>query len=128
MIENKAKFIKKSLDAVMEFLKEKNRVLQEHLESESAILNNMSKQGALDEYDKINLKIQDTSRNKGQKEGVLSILQETLSELDDAKNELAGLNNLIGNFENEYSENLKKFNSLFSDFSEKLYGEKYYLS
>jgi len=128
MIENKAKFIKKSLDTVMEFLKEKNRILQVHLESESAILNNMSKQGALDEYDKINLKIQDISRNKGQKEGVFSILQESLKELADARNELLGLNSLIGNFENEYSENLKKFNSLFSDFSEKLYGEKYYLS
>lgn len=128
MIENKSKFIQKTLDSVIEVLKEKNKILHGYLQTESTILSGMSKKGALDEYDRINVKIQDSSRNKGQKEGMLAILQEAKNELDTAKNRLSELNSLISNFEVEFSENLKKFNVYFSDFSEKLYGEKYYLS
>lgn len=128
MIENKSKFIKKTLDQVVALLKDKNKVLNGHLEAESTILAGMSQKGALDEYDRINVKIQDASRNKGQKEGMLSILQEAQTELDSVQKRLEELNSVIGSFENEFSENLKKFNVDFSAFSEKLYGEKYYLS
>jgi len=61
MIENKTKYIKKSLESVLETLQEKNKILQNHLKFESIILANMSNQGALDEYDKINIKIQQTA-------------------------------------------------------------------
>lgn len=128
MIDSKAKFLEGVLSKVDKLLSETRKTLNSRLSEESKTVSSMASKGALDEYDKISLKLQDKSREKGIREGLLNSLESLNGELANAKKELEAINLEIESFSREFRKNLARFNEFFSDYSFRLYGDKYYLT
>lgn len=128
MVDNKTKYLESILATIRQSLTVNRDALNERLQEESKIVAAISQKGALDEYDSINAKLQELSRNKGIKEGLIQALEDVLEKISQAKDELNHVNSDIGNYYRQYTDNLKNFNVYFSDISNKLYGDKYYLA
>lgn len=128
MIDNKVKFLERVLKDVDKALEENRNPLNSYLAEESKIIGVMSSKGALDEYDKISLKLQDKNREKGAKEALIANLNSVVAELAKCTKELDELNAKLEEFASQFNNNLKQFNVDFSELSNKLYGDKYYLA
>lgn len=127
MIENKIKYIQGMLGTTEKALAEKNVQLKNELEEERRIMSRVSKVGALAEYDNINAKLQDKIREKGIKEGLIQSLGDAGEKLAKAIKELEEINLKLVAFDAQLNANIKTFNEYFADFSDKLYGDKYYV-
>lgn len=128
MVNNKIIYIKKNVSKIGKNIEKLKNELNSNLDEESKILKTMSNKGALDEYDKLSIKLQNKCRDKGVKEGLIKSIQGLNSKLSVEISKLDEVNKKVSAFLSSYKENLKEFNVYFSSFSEKLYGEKYYLS
>ena len=128
MVNNKISYLESIIDKVDSKIKSVNRKLQDKIKKEETIVNIMSTQGALGEYDKMSLKLQEKNKDKGNREGLIESLKSLNSQLENVQKVLDSINKKIKTFEDEFKTNLSKFNVYFSKFSEKLYGDQYYLS
>lgn len=128
MVDNKINYLNETIHKINSTLRDLQRNLETKLSEETKIVETISKYGALGEYDKINAKLQERSRDKGVKEGIIDVLKKQNSELSDAQKQLSIINDTIKEFDESFKSNLKKFNIYFSSFSERLYGDQYYLS
>lgn len=127
MIDNKIKFIQSSLEKLSIRLSGLRKELNDQLDEESKIVKIMSDKGALDEYDKLSLKLQNQYQEKGNKEGLIQSLLDTTGEFRQINSELNEVNEKIGESGKNFDSQIKAFNEFFSDFSQRLYEEKYYL-
>ena len=127
MIENKVKYLQAMFGNIEKQVTEKQGLLQIELQEESKVMERISKVGALAEYDNVNVKLQEKSREKGVKEGLIQSLGDIGVKLSKAIKELEEINSKLEGFELQFNANIKKFNEYFSDFSNKLYGDKYYI-
>ncbi|AHI07288.1 hypothetical protein BDW_13940 [Bdellovibrio bacteriovorus W] len=128
MVDSKTKFIEGSLKTTEDLLADLRHKLSGLANAEAGLLKRVENKGLLGEYDNVNAKLQEKSREKGQKEGLLESLTAFNTSLQTAAVELAKINDSLFEFDKAFKDNLKKFNEYFSDFSEKLYGDRYYVS
>lgn len=128
MVDSKTKFIEGSLKTTEDLLADLRHKLSDLANAEASLLKRVENKGLLGEYDNVNAKLQEKSREKGQKEGLLESLTAFNTSLQTAAGELTKINDSLFQFDKAFKDNLKKFNEYFSDFSEKLYGDRYYVS
>ena len=128
MVTNKIVYIEKNVLEVQKNIDKLKDELDIKLDKESRLIKLISNKEALGDYENLNLKLQDKNREKGFKEGLVQNIRDVKLQLDKKSKECDNLNQIIGKFITDYKENLKEFNSYFSSYSEKLYGEKYYLT
>lgn len=126
MIQNKINFIKEQLSTKEELLKTYKEQTNDLIEEKEKVTLEVLDEGLLDELNLINGKIEDLSQKKGEFLNSISLLEEqdkirnTLNErLQDIESKMDG---------SQVEEKIKKFNQIFSDYCEKLYGEKYLLA
>lgn len=128
MLKNKIEFINISLENTQAGINKIETKLNILLEDESKIVKQMSSEGTLKEYDSITIKLNDKYRQKGMREGLLENKREINRDLILHRNSISEINQDLQKFEPVLRENIKEFNKIFSDFSDKLYGEKYFLT
>jgi uncharacterized protein YydD (DUF2326 family) len=128
MIENKIKFVRSSMRDLLEAKKTIEAKVSEFTKKEQGILKSISQKGALADYQKLNVEYSELKEKRGEKAGLLEELnklevQEKLMKdsLDNVTNELLG-------YREKLDIAIEKFNVYYTDFSNKMYKEKYVLS
>lgn len=128
MIHSKSAFIKKTIDALEREVLPLQNEMKSLLEEESKILRSINETLSLGEYDSLNVKLQELFRDKGNREGQIQTLTKLSSRMAEINDSLKAVNSTIQLFLEEFKENIKEFNLIFSDYSNRLYGEQYYIS
>lgn len=126
MIQNKINFINEQLST-------KEELLQAYIEQTNGLIEEKEKvtlevldEGLLDELNLINRKIEDLSQKKGEILKSITLLEEQDKIKDKLNEKLQDIESKMDG--SEVEEKIKKFNQIFSDYCEKLYGEKYLLA
>ncbi len=126
MIQNKIDFIKEQLFSKKELLQMHSQQIDELINEKEKVTLEVLDEGLLDELNLINRKIENLSQKKGE---ILKSIR-LLEEQNEIKNKL---NEKLQDVESKMNgekveEKIKEFNKIFSDYCEKLYGEKYFLA
>lgn len=126
MIQNRIDFIQKQLDDKKDLLKQYSEQLQKILVQKEQITIESLDEGLLDELNMLNRKIEDLLLKKGEINQSIQLLEEQDTIRQNLNKELSQVEQQMetGGIE----EKIKKFNTLFSDYCDKLYGEKYLLA
>ena len=126
MIQNRIDFIQKPLNVKKELLEQYSSQLATILEQKEKITIEALDEGLLDELNMLNRKIEDLSLKKGEIKQSIQLLEEQEAVRQDLNKELLVIQNQMEN--DGIDEKIKKFNQFFSDYCDKLYGEKYLLA
>lgn len=126
MIQNRIDFIQKQMNIKKEFLEQYSSQLSYLLAQKEKITIEALDEGLLDELNMLNRKIEDLSFKKGEIKNSIQLLEEQEVIRHDLNKELSVIQNQMKN--DSLDEKIKIFNLFFSDYCDKLYGEKYLLA
>ena len=98
--------------------------------SEKELTDKVAKGDSFEELEKIIFELNEKYRIKGEYESVISQLNEVEENIDTLNEQIDNIDNYLfsGDFETLLKEQVKKFNKIFSNISQELYGEKYALT
>lgn len=127
MIDNKIKFVSEELPIIYSTIKEKTKLLDKYRVREKSLSEKVSRSDTFDDLELIISKLNALYQTKGNYESIISQIDEVDAKLDELNKELRSINdNLFADdFKKKIDVQLKKFNKLFSEISEQIYGEKY---
>lgn len=127
MIDNKIKFVSEELPIIYSTIKEKTKLLDKYRVREKSLSEKVSRSDTFDDLELIISKLNALYQTKGNYESIISQIDEVDTKLDELSKELRSINdNLFADdFKKKIDVQLKKFNKLFSEISEQIYGEKY---
>lgn len=128
MINNKVEFIENAVIKIQLQIEKKQQELAAFAKSETALLKEISKKGALEDLRKLEKQLNEKFEERGKKAALLAAVKEVDSEIKDFKKNLNELNERISASENDLSKKFEKFNEFFADVSKKLYNEEYIFS
>ncbi len=123
MIQNRIDFIKGQLYTKQELLDQYSKQLSEILKEKEKITIEVLDEGLLDELNMLNQKIEDLSLKKGEIQQSIHLLEEQEQIRQSLNNELSDIEKQMNN--EKVADNIKRFNQIFSDYCQRLYGEKY---
>lgn len=127
MIQNRIDFIKEQVKSKRELLDEYSHQLSAILHEKEKITIEVLDEGLLDELNILNKKIEELTQKKGELNQSIQILEEQENIRNSLNNELVEIDKKIGN-EADSDEKIKRFNQIFADYCNQLYGEKYFLA
>ena len=130
MVIEKVKYISKDLPELMSKLKDSQEELSLLLKQEKELTDKVAKGDSFEELEKIIFELNEKYRIKGEYESVISQLNEVEENIDTLNEQIDNIDNYLfsGDFETLLKEQVKKFNKIFSNISQELYGEKYALT
>ncbi|MBN1039056.1 DUF2326 domain-containing protein [Clostridium botulinum] len=123
MIENRIDFIKEQLDNKQCKYAELIKQRDELLEKKKLITIDVLDEGLLDELNCLNTKIEELNVIKGELNKSLKLLEDAEEDRSNLEREIQSVSSKIK--ADEITEKNKLFNSFFSAYCDKLYGEKY---
>ena len=126
MIQNRIDFIRSQLLTKQELLTQYSQELKETLAEKETVTLEALDEGLLDELNMLNKKIEELSLKKGEIQQSINLIEEQEQIRSQLSKELNEIEKQMGN--NGFEENVKKFNQIFADYCDKLYGEKYLLA
>lgn len=126
MIQNKINFIKDQLSTKEELLETYNNQTNDLLEEKKTVTLEVLDEGLLDELNILNRKIEDLSQKKGEILNSITLLEEQDKVKDKLNERLQDIESKMDG--SEVEDKIKIFNQIFSDYCERLYGEKYLLA
>lgn len=114
----------------MSKLKDSQEELSLLLKQEKKLTDKVAKGDSFEELEKIIFELNEKYRIKGEYESVISQLNEVEENIDTLNEQIDNIDNYLfsGDFETLLKEQVKKFNKIFSNISQELYGEKYALT
>lgn len=127
MIDNKIKFVSEELPIIYSTIKEKTNLLDIFRAREKSLSEKISRSDTFEDLELIISNLNGLYQTKGNYESIISQIDEVDAKLDELSKELRSINdNLFADdFKKKIDVQLKKFNKLFSEISEQIYGEKY---
>ena len=130
MVIEKVKYISQDLPELMSKLKDSQEELSLLLKQEKELTDKVAKGDSFEELEKIIFELNEKYRIKGEYESVISQLNEVEENIDTLNEQIDNIDNYLfsGDFETLLKEQVKKFNKIFSNISQELYGEKYALT
>lgn len=126
MIQNRIDFIKGQLYTKQELLEQYTKQLSEILKEKEKITIEVLDEGLLDELNMLNRKIEELSLKKGEIQQSIHLLDEQEQIRQNLNRELYEIEKQMNNEKTE--DKIKRFNQIFSDYCQRLYGEKYLLA
>lgn len=123
MIQNRIDFIKGQLYTKQELLERYSGQLSEILKEKEKITIEVLDEGLLDELNMLNRKIEDLSLKKGEIQQSIHLLEEQEQIRQNLNTELFDIEKQMNN--EKVEDKIKIFNQIFSDYCQRLYGEKY---
>ena len=130
MVIEKVKYISQDLPELMSKLKDSQEELSLLLKQEKELTDKVAKGDSFEDLEKIIFELNEKYRIKGEYESVISQLNEVEENIDTLNEQIDNIDNYLfsGDFETLLKEQVKKFNKIFSNISQELYGEKYALT
>lgn len=128
MIQNRIDFIREQLEKKEQIWKQYSEQLETVLADKKKITVESLDEGLLEELNTLNYKIENLSQKKGEVIKSIEILEEQEKIYKKLDEQLAEIDIEAAKSANRIEEKLKKFNAIFSDYCNQLYGEKYLLS
>lgn len=130
MVIEKVKYIYQDLPELMSKLKDSQEELSLLLKQEKELTDKVAKGDSFEELEKIIFELNEKYRIKGEYESVISQLNEVEENIETLNEQIDNIDNYLfsGDFETLLKEQVKKFNKIFSNISQELYGEKYALT
>ena len=130
MVMEKVKYISQDLPELIQKLKDSKEELSLLLRKEKELTDEIAKGDSFEELEKIISELNEKYRIKGEYESIISQLKEVEENIDALNKQIDDIDNYLfsGDFEILLKEQVKKFNKLFSNISQELYGEKYALT
>ncbi len=129
MLIEKAKFISADLPALMNKIKEEEKIMASLLRAEKELSSKIAKSDSFEELENIIVELNEKYRIKGEYESIISQLDEVENNIKEINDEIKVIDDML--FSSDFEEVLKlqrnKFNKYFSTISQELYGEKYAL-
>jgi len=126
MIQNRIDFIKRQLYTKQELLEQYSKQLSDILKEKKKITIEVLDEGLLDELNMLNRKIEELSLKKGEIQQSIYLLEEQEQIRQKLNNELFDIEKQMNN--EKVEDKIKIFNQIFSDYCQRLYGEKYLLA
>ena len=126
MIQNRIDFISSQLAPKKQMFNEKSMLLDKLLEEREKETIEALDEGLLDELNLLNKQIEELSLRKGEIQQSINLLEEQESIRNELMKELADIETKMES--DGIEEKIKRFNQIFADYCEKLYGEKYLLA
>lgn len=130
MVIEKVKYISQELPEIMRRLKDLQGELSSLLIQEKKLTDKIAKGDSFEELEKIIYELNEKYRVKGEFESIISQLNEVEENIDSLNEQIDNIDNYLfsGEFEVLLKEQVKKFNRIFANISQELYGEKYALT
>lgn len=130
MVKEKIKYISQDLPELIQRLKDSQEELSLLLKKEKELTDEVAKGDSFEELEKIIFELNEKYRIKGEYESIISQLNEVEENIDTLNEQINNIDNYLfsGDFEILLKEQVKKFNKIFSNISQELYGEKYALT
>lgn len=128
MIVNKIRFIQQTMEQVQQKVTDLKTHLTKLLDEERVLLMRLSKKGALIDLQKLHRELEELTAQKASKEALSTELDQVSKTLEKTKVDLDGVNTAVLAHQNDLEKRISEFNLIFSDFSNRLYGEEYVLS
>lgn len=130
MLEQKARFIEKDIPKLEEKIKIKQEELTKFSLKEQELSKKLTKSSTFEDLENIISKLNELYRKKGEYESIITQITEVEKDIANYEEELNMMEkHLFSNsFETIVKHQLNKFNSIFSDISERMYGEKYIIT
>lgn len=126
MIQNRIDFIQQQLESKHDLLEQYSQQLGGILEEKEKVTIEALDEGLLDELNMLNKKIEELSLKKGEIQQSIYLIEEQEQIRQNLNKELLVVEKQM---EDEgIEEKVKRFNQIFSDYCDKLYGEKYLLA
>lgn len=126
MIQNRIDFIQQQLKYKHELLEQYSQQLGGILEEKEKVTIEALDEGLLDELNMLNKKIEELSLKKGEIQQSIYLIEEQEQIRQNLNKELLAVEKQMEDEGTEEKE--KRFNQIFSDYCDKLYGEKYLLA
>ncbi len=129
MVVEKIKFIVQDLPEINEKIAAAKNELSSLLSEEKILSNKIAKGDSFEELEKIISELNDKYRMKGEYESIIAQLNEVEGNIKELSEQIENIDKYLfsDDFELLLKEQLKKFNRVFSNISQELYGEKYAL-
>ena len=124
MIENKIKFVKKSLSPLCDERKKLETELEKLYDKETSHLSKISRKGALDGLKNCYDELASLKEKRGEAQGILHKQEKVEKELKELDNELEAANHNLLQFKDKLDEELETFNSFYRNISKQLYDEE----
>lgn len=130
MVIEKVKYISQDLPELIQKLQDSQEELSILLRKEKELTDEVAKGDSFEELEKIIFELNEKYRIKGEYESIISQLNEVEKNIDTLNQQIDNIDNYLfsGDFEILLKEQVKKFNKIFSNISQELYGEKYALT
>lgn len=130
MVIEKVKYISQDLPELIQKLKDSQEELSLLLRQEKELTDKVAKGDSFEELEKIIFELNEKYRLKGEYESIISQLNEVEENIDTLNEQIGNIDHYLfsGDFEILLKEQVKKFNKIFSNISQELYGEKYALT
>lgn len=126
MIQNRIDFIQQQLESKHDLLEQYSQQLGGILGEKEKVTIEALDEGLLDELNMLNKKIEELSLKKGEIQQSIYLIEEQEQIRQNLNKELLAVEKQM---EDEgIEEKVKRFNQIFSDYCDKLYGEKYLLA
>ena len=130
MVIEKVKYISQDLPELIQKLQDSQEELSILLRKEKELTDEVAKGDSFEELEKIIFELNEKYRIKGEYESIISQLNEVEKNIDTLNEQIDNIDHYLfsGDFEILLKEQVKKFNKIFSNISQELYGEKYALT
>lgn len=130
MLEQKAKFLKEDLPNLETQIKNKNNELRRLSFQEQELADKLVKSDTFEDLEQIINKLNDLYRKKGEYESIVYQITEVENNLKQYSDELKTIDEELfsDGFEECVKTQLNKFNRIFAEISEQLYGERYIIT
>lgn len=130
MLEQKARFIEKDIPKLEEKIKIKQEELTKFSLKEQELSKKLTKSSTFEDLENIISKLNELYRKKGEYESIITQITEVEKDIANYEEELNMMEKQLfsNSFETIVKHQLNKFNSIFSDISERMYGEKYIIT
>lgn len=130
MVVEKVKYISQDLPELSKKLETAYKDLAILLKQEKELTDKVAKGDSFEELEKIIYELNEKYRIKGEYEILISQLNEIEKNINTLNGQIGNINDYLfsGDFETLLKEQVNKFNKLFSNISQELYGERYALT
>jgi uncharacterized protein YydD (DUF2326 family) len=127
MLDQKAKFLADELPDLERNIEEKERLLESLSFQEKNLSEKLTKSDTFEDLEQIITQLNDLYQKKGEYENIIFQIEEVEANLKQYNNDLEAIDSHL--FSDEFEEcikrQLRKFNKIFAEISEQLYGERY---
>ena len=130
MLNQKAIFLKQDMPELETKIKNKREELTQLAIHEQELANRLVKSSTFEDLENIVSKLNELHRQKGEYESILTQISEVDKDIAKYSEELNMMEKKLfsHNFETMVKRQLNKFNNIFSNISERMYGEKYIIT